>query len=75
MSWHLPSRPSWICTECYADWPCEVQRSRLGALYRNDLVQLHLAMAPKFVQAVEDLPNHRPGAVWDRFLGWIRRDA
>ncbi|HLL68830.1 MAG TPA: flavin reductase [Micromonosporaceae bacterium] len=73
MSRHLPDPPRWTCRECAADWPCQTRREQLRELYGGDRVLLHIAMAPEFVQAVDDLQDLRPGAVWDRFLGWIRR--
>lgn len=70
--WHIPERAAaYDCMRCGQSWPCEPARARLLALPRVPGA-LGARMAGELVQAMEVLPPGPPGALYQRFLGWIR---
>lgn len=68
---HVPTRPSWRCTGCHAEWPCPATRDHLQARYAGRPVTLTLHLSSLFGQAVEDRPEESVRALYRRFLGWI----
>ena len=69
---HVPMRPTWICAGCGDGWPCRTKRMQLTAEYDRAQVSLGLLMSAYFVDAAGDLPSSPCGALYARFLGWVR---
>ncbi len=72
VSLHLPARPSWACTGCSAPWPCPTRRLELTAEYAYAHVSLSLYLTSCLVEASHDMPSAEAGALYQRFLGWLR---
>ncbi|GAB1642264.1 hypothetical protein KRMM14A1259_26870 [Krasilnikovia sp. MM14-A1259] len=68
---HQPHRPDWLCNACRAPWPCGPYRQHI--VPDSPTSQLAILMASWMTEAVGDLPESTPGALWDRFLAWTHR--
>lgn len=71
-SMHIPIRPGWMCAGCGRDYPCTTRRGQLRAEFEGAPISLALLMSAYFVEAAEDLPTTPSGALYRRFLGWMR---
>ncbi len=74
MSAHIPLRPGWSCAGCGGQWPCGPRQRQLRAEYGGVSVSLAMFLAACMVEAAYDLPDCPAGQLYDRFLGWVRRD-
>jgi hypothetical protein len=61
-----------MCAGCGRNWPCHTRRAQLLAEFDGAPVSLGLLMGAQFAQAAHDLPVEPAGALYARFLGWIR---
>ena len=69
---HTVQRPSWDCGHCDEPWPCVSARETLSA--ELDQVSLAMYMDTHLAESLGDLPAAPPDELFDRFLGWARRD-
>ncbi|MFJ6199798.1 hypothetical protein [Micromonospora sp. NPDC092111] len=72
MTAHGPIMPIWTCGGCDLPWPCPTRKRQLRAEYGGAPVSLALYLGAYLVQAAEDMPWTRAGALHHRFLGWTR---
>ncbi|HEX5540144.1 MAG TPA: hypothetical protein VFX60_01050 [Micromonospora sp.] len=71
-------RPLWLCRACGAPWPCAIARLALCEEYATHPTALAIYLCLHLHEAAADL--HRlnphdapaPGALYDRFLAWVR---
>ncbi len=73
ISRHQPSRPSWQCAGCGAEWPCLRRREELLGETTDSTVPLALLMAGYFQDAVADHPTVLVGGLYLRFFSWLRQ--
>jgi hypothetical protein len=74
---HDPQTPMWLCRIDGQPWPCGAARVGLLAGYGDDLVHLVLFLSCCLTKATPDLQRaypetqFSPGAMHNRFIGWI----
>ncbi|MEE6260456.1 hypothetical protein [Plantactinospora sonchi] len=75
---HLPLRPLWLCRHDGQPWPCGAARANLSREYAHDRLALCVYLGLSLAEAYLDLTRLHPdtapgpGALTDRFLGWVR---
>lgn len=69
---HTPTRPSWKCSACGADWPCEEARDQLYEEYGAQRVNLAVYMATQLGHAAGELAGASTTELYQRFIAWTR---
>ncbi|MEH1016455.1 flavin reductase [Micromonospora sp. CPCC 206060] len=65
---HSPNRPHWDCRACGLEWPCEqVKTDLVNAL---DPRPRAMYAASRFVEAIHDLSDVDPAAIFARIFFW-----
>jgi hypothetical protein len=72
IDWHVPTRPTWLCRCCGAEWPCEVAKARLRREYAENPVSVALYVSSQYAAASVDLPTMPAGMLYARMFSWIR---
>lgn len=78
---HLPLRPLWLCRHDGQPWPCGAARVTLSREYAHDRLALCVYLGLSLAEAYLDLTRLHPdsapgpGALTERFLGWVRLRA
>lgn len=68
---HPPLRPSWKCSTCGEEWPCEPARSRLWIETRGGTA-LAILMWNYLEDFCRDSAPGPVGEAFDRFMRWTR---
>lgn len=71
---HMFGRPDWLCTTCGDPWPCAPARDRLLA-ETNSGTCLAMACWTYLEEYVHDSPDGKIDGLFDRFIGWSRRQG
>jgi hypothetical protein len=71
MSNHNPTR-AWTCGGCGDPWPCVTRRQELLAEYFGARASLTHYLTELLCKACQDMPQAPAGALYDRFVGWVR---
>ncbi|MFC0526201.1 flavin reductase [Phytohabitans kaempferiae] len=69
---HTPTRPSWTCSDCGEDWPCDKARGQLGQEYGEHRVNLAVYMATQLGHAAGELSGVSTTELYQRFIAWTR---
>ncbi|MGN9908231.1 hypothetical protein ACTMTJ_11875 [Phytohabitans sp. LJ34] len=69
---HTPTRPSWKCSSCGSDWPCDDARDQLYKEYGEQRVNLAVYMATQLGHAAGELPGVSTTELYQRFIAWTR---
>jgi hypothetical protein len=72
MTDHEPNVETWNCRRCDGQWPCEPARTHMLATMRP--TELAISQWMMLERAMPDLQPIDSREIWDRFLGWSRRD-
>lgn len=71
---HVPQRPSWHCRTCGHAWPCTNARADLMAESTTCRTPMLVYLSLCLADASADLsPGGLPPNLYDRFIGWARR--
>ncbi|GAA4463794.1 flavin reductase [Phytohabitans houttuyneae] len=69
---HTPTRPSWTCSVCGVDWPCDKARDQLCQVYGEQRVNLAVYMATQLGHAAGELSGASTNDLYQRFIAWTR---
>jgi hypothetical protein len=69
---HVPDQPSWACSSCGKDWPCDPARERLTHDHRDDPVALSVWMGAQLGLAALEMERVTPEELYTRFVAWTR---
>lgn len=69
---HTPTRPSWMCSTCGVNWPCDEARDKLYKEYGEQRVNLAVYMATQLGHAAGELAGVSTTELYQRFIAWTR---